>query len=128
MLLVLELGLLVLALDHDARRIVGDAHGGVGAVHVLAAGAAGAEHVDAQVLLLDVDLDVRVNVRVHVHRGKGRVPAARGVKGRDADQPVDARLALEQAEGVRPGDLQGDALDARLVAVEPVQFVHLEAA
>jgi len=37
---------------------VGDAHGAVGRVDRLAAGAAGAEDVDAQVLLLDVDIDV----------------------------------------------------------------------
>jgi hypothetical protein len=40
---------LVLALDDDARRQVRDAHGGVGLVDVLAAGAGGAVGVDAQV-------------------------------------------------------------------------------
>jgi hypothetical protein len=39
----------VLALGHDAGGQVGDAHGRVGLVDVLAAGAAGAEGVDAQV-------------------------------------------------------------------------------
>ena len=54
---VLVLRALVLALHHDAGRDVGQAHGGVGLVHVLPARAARAVGVDAQVLLLDLDLD-----------------------------------------------------------------------
>ena len=48
---------LVLALDDDARGPVGDPHGRVGLVDVLAARAAGAVGVDLEVLV--VDLDVR---------------------------------------------------------------------
>jgi hypothetical protein len=47
---VLVLRALVLALDHDAGRQVGDADRRIGLVDVLAAGAGGAEGVDAQVL------------------------------------------------------------------------------
>src|SRR5208283_1747445 len=49
--LVLVLALLVLAVDHDARGEVGDAHGGVRGIHALAAGTARAHHVDAQLVL-----------------------------------------------------------------------------
>ena len=47
--LVLGLGALVLALDDDSGRQVGDAHGGIGLVDVLAAGAGGAVGVDPQI-------------------------------------------------------------------------------
>ena len=49
---------LVLALDDDAGREVRDPDGGVGLVHVLAAGAARAVGVDAQVALVDLDVGV----------------------------------------------------------------------
>ena len=49
---------LVLALDDDAGREVRDPDGGVGLVHVLAAGAARAVGVDAEVALVDLDVDV----------------------------------------------------------------------
>ena len=37
---------------------------------------------------------------------------------------MDAAFALEKAEGVRPGDAQGHAFDARLVAGQKVHFLH----
>ena len=55
--LVLVLRALVLTGDDDAGREVRQAHGGVGLVDVLAAGAARAVGVDAQVLVVDLDLD-----------------------------------------------------------------------
>src|SRR3954451_21385821 len=53
-LLVRALRALVLALDDDPRGEVRDAHRGVGLVHVLAAGAARAIGVDAEVALIDL--------------------------------------------------------------------------
>src|SRR6266702_2816358 len=52
--LVLELALLVLALDHEVRGQVGDAHGAVGRVDALAARTLRAEHVDPEVLVFDL--------------------------------------------------------------------------
>ena len=57
-LTILDLGLLVLRLHDEPRGKMRDAHGGVGRVDALATGAAGAIHVDTQVLGLDVDLDL----------------------------------------------------------------------
>jgi hypothetical protein len=57
-LLVLQLALLVLHGHGDAGGDVGDAHGGVGGVDALPAGAAGAVDVDAQVVLVDRDVDL----------------------------------------------------------------------
>jgi hypothetical protein len=54
--LVAVLRAVVLAFDDDAGRQVGDAHRRVGLVDVLAAGARGAEGVDAQVGRVDVDV------------------------------------------------------------------------
>src|SRR5438046_1137610 len=56
--LVLQLRLLVLAFHFEAGRQVRDAHRAVGRVDALPAGAAGAEHVDAQVLVIDLDVDL----------------------------------------------------------------------
>ncbi len=93
---------------------------------MLAPGAAGPEGVDAQVLFLDVDFDAVVHLRQHLDRGKGGVAAAAGVEGRDAHQAVDARLALQVAEGVGAAGGEGDALDARFVPGQEVDGFALE--
>ena len=55
------------------------------------------------------------------------MPPGVGVERRDAHQPVYAALSLEVAVGVVAVHLEGDGLDARLVAVEQVDLAHLEA-
>ena len=93
---------------------------------MLAARARGAEDVHAQVLFLDVDVDIHAGVGVDVDRSERGVAASRGVEGRDADQSVDALFRGEQAVGVGPGDLEGDAFDAGLVAGEEVELLDVE--
>src|SRR3989442_12182510 len=56
--LVLQLGLLILALYLEPRGEVRDANGAVRCVDALAAGAARAKDVDAQILILDLDVDL----------------------------------------------------------------------
>src|SRR5688500_11315355 len=58
LLLVLELALLVLAGHDQARWLVCDPDRGVGGIHALAAGTAGAVHVDFEVSRADLDLHV----------------------------------------------------------------------
>ena len=111
---------LVLALHDDAAGEMRDAHGGIGHVDVLAAGAAGAEGIDAQVLVLDIDLDFVVHLREDEDAGEGGVAARVGVEGRDADQAVDADFGLQQAVGVLAVDFEGGALDAGAFAFQTV--------
>src|SRR4029450_4699215 len=70
LLTVLDLRLLVLHGDHDAGGQVGDAHGRVGGVDRLAAGAGGSVDVDLEVVLVDGDLD-RVGLGGGIGRGWG---------------------------------------------------------
>ena len=106
---------------------VRDAHRRIRHVDVLAAGARGAEGVDAQIVELDVDLDLVVHLRVDEHRGERGVPPRVGVERRDAHQPVHADFRLQQAVGVLAVDLEGDRLDARAFALQPVGDHGLEA-
>ena len=57
-ILVAVLRPLVLARHDDAGRQMGEADGGVGDVHVLAAGAARAIRVDAEILVVDLDVHI----------------------------------------------------------------------
>src|SRR5581483_11340101 len=114
--LVLVLRAFVLAGDDDAGREVREPHGGVGLVDVLAAGAARAVRVDAEVLVPDLDLDVLLDVGKDDHRRERRLPARVRVEGRDADEAVDARLGAEVAEGVRALHHERGALDPRAFA------------
>jgi hypothetical protein len=91
---VAVLGFFVLALDHNTGRQVGDAYGGVGFVHMLPARASGTVHIDAQVAFLNADGYFLSGIRQHVNRGKRGVAFARRVKGRNANQAVNAFFIL----------------------------------
>ena len=118
---VLVLRALLLAGDDDAGRDMGDAHGGIGRVDVLAAGARGAVGVDPAVGLLDLDLDAVVDHRIDPDGGEARVAARVGIEGRDAHQPVHAGLGLQPAIGVLALDRAGRGLDAGLLAVRDIR-------
>ena len=94
-----------------------DADGGVGGVDVLAALAAGAVGIDAQVFRLDVDDDGVVDLRRDEDAGEAGVAALGGVERRDAHEAMHAGFAAEQAEGEVAGDGEGRGLDAGLVAI-----------
>ena len=123
-LFVLELAALILALDHNARRQVGQADGGAGLVHVLAACAAGPIGIHPH--LVHVDLHV-VGILVedggHIQGGEGGMPPAGGIEGGHAHQPVHALFRLQVAVGAIPLDLEGDVFDARLFPVQVIQFL-----
>ena len=118
------LGALVLAAGDEAGGDVGDADGGVGGVDVLAALAAGAVGVDAEVVGLDVDDDGVVDLGRDEDAGEAGVAALGGVEGGDADEAMDAGFAAEEAEGEVAGDGEGGGFDAGLVAV--LNFVDLD--
>ena len=122
---VAPLAALVLAGHDDPGRKVRQAHGRVRDVDVLAAGAARAVRVDPQVLVRDLDLDVFVHLRRDVDRRERGVAALRRVEGGDPDQPVDPHLALQVPVGVVADDVEGRALQARLLAVLPVDQLRL---
>jgi len=83
---------IVLALDHDAARRVGDAHRGVGLVDVLAAGAGCPERVDADVGGVDLDLDRLVDLGIDEDARERGVPPRVGVEGALAHQAVHPRF------------------------------------
>jgi len=74
---------LVLALHDDARGDVRDPHGGVGAVDMLAARAAGAIRVDPKILFVDLDIDVVLHQGSPIHLRMGRDHIGPAVPGSD---------------------------------------------
>ena len=125
--LVLELAALLLGRHHDAGGLVDQADGGGGLVDVLAAGAAGPVDLHLDVLLPDLHGVVVLHLRHDLDGGKRGLPPGVGVEGGDADQTVDAVLALQKAVGVLALDGDGGGLDARLVALLVVQNLVDEA-
>ena len=108
---ILNLAALILTGDHQSRGQMGDAHGGVGAVDVLAARAGGAIGVDAQLGGVDADLHV-LGLGQHGHRGGGGVDAAGGLGDGHALHAVHAGLVLELLEHVAPLNEQRALLHA----------------
>ena len=127
-LAVRELRALVLALDDDPGGEVGDADGRVGLVHVLAAGAARAVGVDAEVGLVDLDVDVVGDERADDHLRERRVAPVRLVERREAHEPVHAALGLEDPVGVLALDGERRRLEARLLAGRGLDQLGLEPA
>ena len=107
-------------------RDVRDAHRRVGRVDALAAGAARAERVDAQILLVDLDVDF---LGLGQHRdGRGRrVDAAAGFGGRHALHAVHAALVLQLAVDALALDQRDDFLDAAGVGVAGRHHLELPA-
>ena len=113
---ILVLAAFVLALDDDAARQVRDAHGGFDFVDVLAAVAAGAKRVDAQIFGLDDDFDAVVNFGNDENGCERCVAPRRLVERRNAHEPVNAAFAGEHTVGVFAFDLHRGGLDARFFA------------
>ena len=93
---------------------------------MLAALARRAEHVDAQVVVLDLDFDLVIDFGIDEHRRERRVAPRLRVERRDAHQAVHALLGLEEAVRVLSADLDFRRLDPRLFALQQVEHVHLE--
>ena len=108
---VLDLAALILTGDHQTGGDVGDAHGGIGAVDVLAACTRRAVGVDAQVVHVDLDLHV-LGLGQHGHGGGGGVDAAGGLRDRHALHAVDAGLKLQLLEHVLSLNEHGALLEA----------------
>ena len=108
---------------------MGDPDGGVRGVDPLAAGAAGAIHVDPKVLLVDLDLlGLRFVQRGdHVERREGCVAPLLRIVGTDPDQPVDPTLRRQQSVRVGSVHREGGRLDPRFVAVVHLVDLDLEA-
>ena len=113
---VLVLRALVLALHDDAGRNVRDADRGLRLVDVLAAGAARAEHVDAQIRGIQLDLDVVLDLGRHEHRGERRMPALTRIERRLAHEAMHAGLRAQPAVRILAANVNRRALDARDVA------------
>ena len=115
LLLVLELGLLVLHRDDEARRQVRDPDGRVGRVHALTARAGRAVDVDLEVVRIDLHLDL-LGLGHHRDRGRGRVDAALRLGGGHALDAVGPALPLEDRVGAVALDREGDLLEAARLA------------
>src|SRR6266851_35656 len=108
---IFDLRLFVLATDYCVGGQVRDADRRVGGVDRLAAGAGGAEGVDAEILGLDLDVDL-FGFGEDRYGDSRRVNAALGFGGGDALDAMDAGLILELRVDVVAFDDGGDVLEA----------------
>src|SRR5579885_545397 len=103
---------LMLGGGDDAGGQMGDAHGGLHLVHVLAALAAGTVGVNFQFTGRNDDFRIVLfNFGNHVHAGETGVTPLVRVEGRDAHQAVHAAFGLGKAVGVFAAEDHGDAFE-----------------
>ncbi len=114
LVLVAVLAAVVLAFDDDAGRQVGQPHRRIGLVDVLAAGARGAEGVDAQIAGIDFDLAELVGLGHYRDRAGRGMDAPLRLGGRHALHAMAARFELQ----LRERGIAGDAHDHFLVAAQ----------
>ena len=105
---------------------MGDAHGGIGLVHVLAPGAGGPVGVDAQVGGVDVDLHV-LGLGQHRHGGRRGVDAPLRLRGRHPLHPVHPAFELQPPEHPVAGDGRDDFLIAAGLALGNALDLHAPA-
>ena len=125
--LILVLAALILALDDDIGRDMGDPHRAVGGVDVLPARARRTIGVDSQFTLVDLDLDVVVDLGINPYTGEAGVAPCRAVVRADPHQPMNPAFGLQIAIGVLALDQQRRRLDARLFARMMIDQLDLHA-
>src|SRR5262245_22896398 len=125
--LVLELRLLVLHRDDEARRNMRDPDRGVRRVDALATRPGRAVDVDLQVVGIDLDLDF-FDLRHDRDGGRGRVDPALRLRLRHALDTVRPTLPLEDGVGAVALDSEGDLLEAAAVVGARREGFRLEAA
>src|SRR5204863_2448028 len=127
-LFVRSLRALVLALDDDACGDVCDSHGGIRLVHVLPPGPARTVGVDSQLALVELDVLVLGQEWADDHLCEGGMAAVRLIEWRQANEPVDATLRLEDAVRILALDREGGGFQPRLLARARLDKIGLEAA
>jgi len=118
---------IVLALHDDTARMVGDSHRRFGLVHVLAARARGAEHIDSQIRRVDIHFDRVIDFGVNVDRCERSVSSATGVERGFAHETMDAGFGTQKTVRVFAFNLDGCALDASHIAGRFFQQLGFEA-
>ena len=110
----------ILALHYDAGRKVRKSYRRFRPVDVLSPRAAGPEHVDPNILGLDVYVDLLVHLRIDKHRREGRVSPGVGIEWRDPYQPMHPNLGLQHAVSVLSVDLEGGGFDPGAVPLQAI--------
>src|SRR5271155_2152402 len=99
------LGFLVLLNDDEPSRQMGDPYRTVGRIDRLTARPAGAENIDAQILVVDPDIDL-LRLGQNGHSGRRSVDAAACLGLRHALDAVHPRFEFEPGKHVMPANLR----------------------
>ena len=109
---VLYLGLLRLAVNHDSRGIMGQAHRGIRSVDTLSAVAGRPHYINPYILILNHDINIVVHLGHHCHTDGGCVDAPARLCLRHALYPMHAALILQNRVRALPRHHKGHALHA----------------
>jgi hypothetical protein len=126
-LLVPVLGLLVLAGNDEAGRLVGDPDGGVIPVDVLPARTRGPEGIDLEVLRVELDVDL-IGFGQDGDRGRGSMDATGSFRLGNALDPVDAAFVFQPGPDALASDAHHgllDPSDRREARVQDFEFPAL---
>ena len=108
--LILELGFLILALHHDARRQMRDADSRLRTVDVLSARTGCTVGVDAQIIRIDLDLNI-LDLRQHCYRNRRRMDTPARLRDRHPLNPMRTALVFQLAVRAKASYHERDFLE-----------------
>src|SRR5437762_1269634 len=108
---ILVLRFFILAGYNDPARDMRDAHGRIRRIDALAAGARGAEHIDANILRVDLNFHF-IGFGHHGDGDRGGVDAPRALRDRNPLHPVHSAFEFEPAVSALSFDAGNDLFEA----------------
>ena len=113
----------VLTGDHDIGRQMGQAHRRIGFIDMLAAGAAGAVGIDAQIVVINFDFNIVVDLGINEDRSERCMAARVGIEGRDSHQAVNSGFGFEISVSIVAGNAERNAFDPRFLARLIIEYL-----
>ena len=111
LILVLQLGLLILAGDHDSRGNMGQTHCGIRGIDTLPAISGSTEYVEFALIQIQMEVDL-LRLRHDRHCDGGGVDPSAGLRLRHTLHPVHAAFVFQPGISSLPVDHEGGLLEA----------------
>ena len=127
LLAVLELGALILTLNHNSCRLMGHTNSGGSLIDVLTTGTRGAVGINTNLIHINLNLFSVIQLRHNITSTEGGMTTGCGIEWRNTYQTMYALFGLQKAISVVSLDKESNRLNAGLITWEEVGSFHSKA-